>query len=436
MYPTWDELRGRVEYETLLKLCQERLISSGSSLTDEEAAKLIEEAVLSWPKSRGCSHREMGELIRRLFFRLRRDLDILTPYAQDAKVTEIMVNGPEKIFIERGATMSCMPESFDSAEQLEQLIRRIGAAVHREINDANPILDARLADGSRVSAISKNIALNGPILTIRRFPKHSISMEDLVNNNTLTTEAARFLKDLVRAGYNIFLSGRTNSGKTTMLNALIGFIPKQERIIVIEDSAELQVPDSGRNVVRMETRNANAQGKGKISIGDLIRASLRMRPDRIIVGEVRGGEIVDMIGARQTGHDGSLSTGHGNSPAGMLRRMEAMFLSAVEYPVDSIRAQIAEAVDIIVHMDRLQDRSRRVMEIVEVISCETGQIGINPLFYFSAGEGLRPSENQLRDQGRLQRYRMYQKQEESKQNRQSGSIPSIVGAAKRKEPIA
>ena len=282
MYPTWDELRSRVEYETLLKLCQEKLISSGSSLTDEEAAKLIEEAVLSWPKNRGCSHREIGELIRRLFFRLRRDLDILTPYAQDAKVTEIMVNGPEKIFIERGATMSCIPESFDSAEQLEQLIRRIGAAVHREINDANPILDARLADGSRVSAISKNIALNGPILTIRRFPKHSISMEDLVNNNTLTTEAARFLKELVRAGYNIFLSGRTNSGKTTMLNALIGFIPKQERIIVIEDSAELQVPDSGRNVVRMETRNANAQGKGKISIGDLIRASLRMRPDRII----------------------------------------------------------------------------------------------------------------------------------------------------------
>ena len=394
-------------YETLLKACQQRLMDGKEEMDDKAALEQIEEVVLNDPVIGRCPHEEKGWVIRRLFYRLRRELDFLTPYGEDPAVTEIMVNGPDQIFIERQGEMEAVEEGFDSVEQLEQLIRRIGAGVHREINEANPILDARLKDGSRVSAVYKNIALNGPILTIRRFPTTSVTMEDLTRWGTITGEAAEFLAELVVAGYNIFLSGRTNSGKTTMLSVLMNYIPLEERIIVIEDSAELQVERAKRNVVRMETRSANVQGKGKVSIGDLIRASLRMRPDRIIVGEVRGGEVVDMIGAMQTGHDGSLSTGHGNSPAGMLRRMEAMFLSAAEYPVDSIRAQISEAVDIIVHMDRLWDRSRRVMEIVEVLSCEDGEIGLNPLFRFFPEQGLVPVGEGLKHREKLEMRRRY-----------------------------
>ena len=385
---TWQSLRDKVDYTNLLRLCQQRILVSTDELTDEKALKEIESVVLKAESVRNCTHEDKGKLIRRLFYHLRRTLDFLTPYAEDPAVTEIMVNGPERIFVERDGEMIRLEECFDSTEQLEQMIRRIGAGVHREINEANPILDARLEDGSRVSAVYKNIALGGPILTIRKFPETHLSMDDLIRWGTITEEAASFLKELVISGYNIFLSGRTNSGKTTMLSVLMQYIPEEERLIIIEDSAELQLESRKRNVVRMETRSANVQGKGQVTIGDLIRASLRMRPDRIIVGEVRGGEIVDMIGAMQTGHDGSLSTGHGNSPAGMLRRMEAMFLTAVDYPVDSIRAQISEAVDIIIHMDRLWDRSRRVMEITEVLPCEHGEITLNPLFRFEPGKGL------------------------------------------------
>jgi len=392
---TWHELRKTVDYDRLLRLCQQQFLGSSEEFTDRRALEEIEAVVLADEKVRKVHHEEKGYLIRRIFFHLRRTLDFLTPYAEDPSVTEIMVNGPDHIFVERGGDMISLEETFDSTEQLEQLIRRIGAGVHREINETNPILDARLEDGSRVSAIYRNIALGGPILTIRRFPETHLSMEDLIRWGTITKEAAEFLKELVISGYNIFLSGRTNSGKTTMLSVLMNYIPSEERLIIIEDSAELQLESRGRNVVRMETRSANVQGKGQVTIGDLIRASLRMRPDRIIVGEVRGSEIVDMISAMQTGHDGSLSTGHGNSPAGMLRRMEAMFLSTVEYPVDSIRAQISEAVDIIVHMDRLWDRSRRVMEIVEVLSCEHGEIALNPLFQFDPERGLRSVGNGL-----------------------------------------
>lgn len=384
----WHELKNRVDYFRVLRLCQQRLLGSTEGVTDRKALEEIETIVLTDELIRKLDHEEKGVLIRRIFYHIRRTLDFLTPYAEDPAVTEIMVNGPDRIFVERGGEMMALKESFDSVEQLEQMIRRIGAGVHREINETNPILDARLEDGSRVSAVYKNIALGGPILTIRRFPETHLSMKDLIQWGTITAEAADFLKELVISGYNIFLSGRTNSGKTTMLSVLLSYIPMEERLIVIEDSAELQVDSQNRNVVRMETRSANVQGKGQITIGDLIRASLRMRPDRIIVGEVRGGEVVEMISAMQTGHNGSLSTGHGNSPAGMLRRMEAMFLSSVEYPVDSVRAQISEAIDIIVHMDRLGDRSRKVMEIVEVLSCEDGEIKLNPLFRFDPNQGL------------------------------------------------
>lgn len=407
MARTWCEIRDGLDWEGILKRCQQCLMEEQGELTDALALERIEGEVLPLASVQACSHEEKGRIVRRLFFRLRRDLDFLAPYADDPQVTEIMVNGPERIFVERQGEMVLLEEGFDSVEQLEQLIRRIGTNVHREINEANPILDARLEDGSRVSAIYKNIALDGPILTIRRFPQTHLTMEDLIRWETITREAAEFLEELVKAGYNIFLSGRTNSGKTTMLSVLMNFIPDQERIIVIEDSAELQVDHRSRNVVRMETRSANVQGKGRISIGDLIRASLRMRPDRIIVGEVRGGEVVEMIGAMQTGHDGSLSTGHGNSPAGMLRRMEAMFLSAVDYPVDSIRAQIAEAVDIIVHMDRLWDRSRRVMEIVEVLPCEDGEIGLHPLFRFVPERGLVAVGDGLKRKEKLEMRRRY-----------------------------
>ncbi len=416
---TWRELRERADHSQLLRLCQQRLLGGPEELTDRKALEEIEDVVLSHEKVRGLSHEEKGLLIRRIFLHLRRTLDFLTPYAEDPSVTEIMVNGPEQIFVERGGTMTPVEESFDSTEQLEQLIRRIGAGVHREINEANPILDARLEDGSRVSAVYKNIALGGPILTIRRFPETHLSMEDLIRWETITQEAAEFLKELVVAGYNIFLSGRTNSGKTTMLSVLINYIPPEERLIVIEDSAELQVDSRERNVVRMETRSANVQGKGQVTIGDLIRASLRMRPDRIIVGEVRGGEVVEMISAMQTGHNGSLSTGHGNSPAGMLRRMEAMFLSSVEYPVDSIRAQIAEAVDIIVHMDRLWDRSRRVMEIVEVLPCEHGEIPLNPLFRFDPECGLLAVGNGLVQKEKLRMKRHYMMNTDGDQRRKN-----------------
>ena len=407
MERNWNELKQHVRYRELLQLCQRRLAGEPEEINDRTALEQIEAVVLGSPDTKNCSHEEKGMVIRRLFLHLRRTLDFLSPYAQDPNVTEIMVNGPDLVYVERGGDMIRLEESFDSTEELEQLIRRIGAGVHREINEANPILDARLEDGSRVSAVYKNIALNGPILTIRRFPETTLSMEELIRWGTITQEAAEFLEELVRAGYNIFLSGRTNSGKTTMLSVLMGFIPPDERLIVIEDSAELQVETSGRNVVRMETRSANVQGRGQITIGDLIRASLRMRPDRIIVGEVRGAEIVDMIAAMQTGHSGSLSTGHGNSPVGMLRRMEAMFLAAAEYPVESIRAQIAEAVDIIVHMDRLGDRSRRVMEIVEVLSCEQGEISFNPLFQFVPGKGLNAVGNGLVHKEKLEMKQRY-----------------------------
>ncbi|MDD3168874.1 MAG: CpaF family protein, partial [Eubacteriales bacterium] len=299
----------------------------------------------------------------------------------DKEVSEIMVNGIDHIFIEKKGKIEKLDLHFESIDDLEEIIRRIAAKVHREINEMNPIVDARLDDGSRVNAVYKNVALNGPILTIRRFPENRITMEDLLRIETITGEAAEFLKILVKSGYNIFISGGTSSGKTTFLNVLSEYIPKDERVIVIEDAAELQI--SGiENIVRLECKNANVQGKGEVNVRQLIKASLRMRPNRIIVGEVRGEEVLDMIQAMNTGHDGSLSTGHGNSTEGMLSRIEAMFLQAADFPIDAIRSQIAEAIDIIVHLGRLPDKSRKVMEISEIEGYHDGKIYINPLFKY------------------------------------------------------
>ncbi len=355
------------------------ITDSEGTLSDEEAMERIEGFVFSQKKAGSCSHRENRKMIERIFLSLRKEMDILQPYIDDKSISEIMVNGKDCIFIERNGIPERLPLQFDTTDDLEELIRRIASRVHREINELNPIVDARLSDGSRVNAIYRNIALNGPILTIRKFPEKVMDMDDLLRNGTVTEEEAEFLRIAVSAGYNCFVCGGTSSGKTTMLNVLSQFIPEQERVVVIEDSAELQI-DQVENIVRLECRNANVQGKGGVDMSQLVKASLRLRPDRIIIGEVRGKEVMDMIQAMNTGHDGSLSTGHANSIEGMLKRLEAMFLQAADFPVEAIRSQITEGIDIMIHMSRMKDGSRSVTEISELKGMENGEIAVNPLF--------------------------------------------------------
>lgn len=363
--------------------------SYSGDIDDAKAIELIEEFVLSEP-SRACrTHDENHQLIRRIFLSLRSEMDILQPFVDDPEVTEIMVNGMDDIFIEKGGKIYKADIAFESVEDLEELIRRIAARVHREINEKNPVVDARLLDGSRVNAVFRGVAINGPILTIRKFPRRALTMEDLVKNGTLPADAARLLESLVRARYNCFISGGTSSGKTTLLNVLSQSIPSGERVVVIEDSAELMI-DQIKNIVRLECRNANTQGRGAIDMAKLVRNSLRMRPDRIIVGEVRGEEVLDMIQAMNTGHDGSMSTGHANSVEGMLKRLEAMFLQAVEIPVQAIRSQIAEGIDIMIHLGKTQGGSRRLLEIAELYSSADGSIGINRLYHWKEGLTTNP----------------------------------------------
>ena len=353
-------------------------------ITDAKALEIIESYVFARNKAGVCSHRENSAMVERLFFSLRKEMDILQPFIDDKSISEIMVNGKDDIFVEKNGQIQQVPLSFDSTEDLEELIRRIAGRVHREINELNPIVDARLSDGSRVNAVYKNVALNGPILTIRKFPERVMSMKDFIINDTVTLEAANFLKVLVKCGYNCFVSGGTSSGKTTMLNVLAQLIPSHERVIVIEDSAELQIRQV-ENIVRMECRSANVTGKGAVNMSQLVKASLRMRPDRIIIGEVRGAEVFDMVNAMNTGHSGSLSTGHANSISGMLKRLEAMFMQAVDFPVDAIRAQICEGIDIIIHMSRMKDGSRKVIEIAELAHVKDGEIVTNTLYEISSG---------------------------------------------------
>lgn len=360
------------------------LSEQGDSLTDEEALERIESYIFSLPKAQICSHNENSRLIERLFLSLRSEMDILQPLIDDKSISEIMVNGKDNIFIERRGKIEKTSLSFDSTESLEELIRRIAGKVHREINELNPIVDARLSDGSRVNAVYGNIALNGPILTIRKFPEEVMTMADLIRNDTLTLEAAKLLDALVKSGYNCFVCGGTSSGKTTLLNVLAQLIPPDERVIVIEDSAELQIKQV-KNIVRMECRSGNVRGKGAVDMALLVKTSLRMRPDRIIIGEVRGAEVFDMINAMNTGHSGSLSTGHANSISGMLKRLEAMFMQAVDYPVYAIRNQIAEGIDVIIHMSRMKDGHRRVMEIAELDSVKDNSIVTNSLYRIDTG---------------------------------------------------
>ena len=376
--------------------------SRDEKLTDAEVLELIEDFVLKDSRTEVCSYRLKGEVINGVFNATRKELDILQPYADDHDVSEIMVNGMDGIFIEKYGKIEKAEQKFQSREELEEIIRRLAGKVHREINELNPIVDARMEDGSRIHAVYKNVAVNGPILTIRRFPEKKITMEQLIEFGSITAEAAEFLKKLVTANYSIFISGGTSSGKTTFLNVLSNYIPKDERVIVIEDSAELQITGID-NLVRMESRSANAQGTGEVTIRQLIRASLRMRPDRIIVGEVRGPEVLDMIQAMNTGHDGSLSTGHGNSPIGMLSRLETMYLMAADFPIEAIRSQIAEAIDIIVHLGRTPDKGRKVLEIVEITGVKNGNIEVNPLFCCRNADGLIATKNKLQNQIKLER---------------------------------
>lgn len=315
-----------------------------------------------------------------------RGLGILGRVISDKSVTEVMINGYDNIFVERAGRLEKLNEHFESKENLKNVITRFVQDMGRSVNESNPIVDSRLADGSRVNVVLDPIALDGPIVTIRRFPEEGMTIDKLISYGSITREVAIFLEKLVEAKYNIFISGGTGSGKTTFLNALSNYIPKDERVITIEDSAELQIKNVP-NLVRLETRNANSAGVGGITIRDLIKSSLRMRPERIVVGEVRGAEALDMLQAMNTGHDGSLSTGHANSARDMLSRLETMVLSgAAGVPLEAIRQQIASALDIIVHLSRMRDKSRKVIEITEVVGLEGNEIVLNPIFRFEEDE--------------------------------------------------
>lgn len=364
----------------LKELARLKLNSLNTELSDGEIEEKIEEIVLQKQTGIYISPLEKREIVQNIFNSIRR-LDVLQPLIDDKSITEIMVNGPHNIFIERGGKVSKLETGFENSEKLENIIRNIVSAVDRTVNEAVPIVDARLRDGSRINVVLSPIALNGPIITIRKFPEKPITVRQLIEFGSLTDETAELLERMVKAKYNIFISGGTGSGKTTFLNALSNFIPIDERIITIEDSAELQIKGV-ENIVRMETRNANTEGKGAITIRDLIKTSLRMRPERIIVGEVRGAEALDMLQAMNTGHDGSLSTGHANSAVDMLSRLETMVLTGAEIPLEAIRKQIASAIDIIVHLSRLRDKTRRTMEISEVAGYKDGEIILNPIYVF------------------------------------------------------
>ena len=329
--------------------------------------------------------KKKAELGRELYNAFRR-LDLLQDLIEDQEITEIMINGTQSIFLEKKGRLFQSDKRFLSREKLEDVIQQIVAGSNRLVNEANPIVDARLPDGSRVNVVLAPVALNGPIVTIRKFPREAITMKDLLAWQSVSPEVVGFLARLVRAGYNIFISGGTGSGKTTFLNALSQYIPKDERIITIEDNAELRILDVP-NLVSLEARNANVEGSGEVTIRDLIRSALRMRPDRIIVGEVRGAEAIDMLQALNTGHDGSLSTGHANSPADMLSRLETMVLMGMELPLPAIRRQIASGIDVIVHLGRLRDRTRKVLEVAEVRDYREGEIRLAPLYsYEETGE--------------------------------------------------
>lgn len=350
-------------------------------ITDVALKQVIGECVQEESGLYMISIRQKEELEESVFNAIRR-LDVLQELLEDDTITEIMINGKDDIFLERNGHITKWDKSFENEERLEDIAQKIASLSNKIVNISSPIADTRLEDGSRVSIVLPPVALNGPVITIRKFYKDALTMEKLIETDSLTQEAADFLKMAVKSKYNIFISGGTGSGKTTFLNALSEFIDNDERVITIEDAAELQI-NHVKNLVRLEARDANIEGKNEVTIRDLIRASLRMRPDRIIVGEVRGKETLDMVQAMSTGHDGSLSTGHGNSPKDMMTRLETMILMGIDMPVAAIRQQLTSAIDIIIHLGRLRDKTRRVLQIAEVVGVSRGEVKFNKLFEFA-----------------------------------------------------
>lgn len=367
---TWKELKAVVLEE----------LNFYDEVTDEVVLEVIDRVLKASESGKGISLNRRCLLRMELFHSIRR-LDVLEELLADDTVTEIMMNGEKGIFLEKNGRLEPFLGGRISKERLDELVVRITGMGNRIINEASPLVDARLGDGSRVSVVISPVALDSPCITIRKFPKRAITLEDLLEKQSLNEEVAEFLKKAVQAKYNIFVSGATGSGKTTLLNVLSDFIPRNERIITIEDTAELQIKNIP-NLVRLEARNSVVEGCREITIRDLLRASLRMRPDRVIVGEVRGAETVDMLQAFCTGHDGSLSTGHGNSTKDMLYRLETMVMMGMDIPVLAVRRQLASGIDLMIHLGRLRDKRRVLLEISEIDGCEDGEIVVNPLYRF------------------------------------------------------
>lgn len=375
-----------MDEQRLYRRVMERMDMS-REIGDEELTDLIREVLREAAEDEYMPLREQVYLSRQLFHSFRK-LDVLQELIEDDSVTEIMVNGTQDIFLEKNGRIYCSDRHFVSEEKLEDVIQQIVAGTNRYVNELSPIVDARLEDGSRVNVVLKPVALDGPVMTIRKFPKEKVTMGQLIAWGSISPEAAAFLEMLVKAKYNIFISGGTGSGKTTFLNALSDYIPKDERVITIEDNAELQIRGVP-NLVRLEARNANLEGEGAITIRDLIKSALRMRPDRIIVGEVRGEETVDMISsAMLNGHSGSMSTGHANNPADMLHRIETMMMMGIDLPLTAIQRQVASALDIIIHLGRLRDKTRKVLQITEILGYEEGKIQMQTLYEFQE-EGMK-----------------------------------------------
>ena len=375
-------------------------------LTDEDILEKIDELLLGSGKEGYIPLKEKVRLRQELFDSVRK-LDVLQELIDNPKVTEVMVNGYQTIYVEKDGQMNRWEKSFTSKEKLEDVIQQIAGQCNRVVNENKPIVDARLSNGSRVNVVVSPIALNGPILTIRRFPDEPITMERLIQFGSITQEGAKFLKRLVAAGYSILIGGGTSAGKTTFLNALSNYIPKDERIITIEDNAELQI-QGVENLVRLEAKEANMEGNRAITIRDLIKTALRMRPNRIVVGEVRGEEAIDLLQAWNTGHDGSLGTAHANSAGDMISRMETMVLMGMSLPLSAIRRQIASGIDIMVHLGRMRDKKRRVLEIVEVIGFCNGEVVLSPLYSWDDEKEQLMFRHKLQDTRKLERAGYYE----------------------------
>ena len=372
---------------TLVEELKEKLINSidlSKDTDDEEIYGLITDMVLEQYCGGHINLKDKMKISKELFNAIR-GLDILQDLLDDKDITEIMVNGYENIYIEKRGMLYKYQGKFSSGQKLMDVIQSIAARANKRVNESSPILDARLSDGSRVNIVLEPVSINGPSVTIRKFPEKPITMKDLIKMGSISEEAAKFLEEMVINGSNIFISGGTGSGKTTMLNVLSNFIPEGQRVVTIEDSAELRLKNIG-NLVSLECRAANVEGDNAVTIRDLIKTSLRMRPDRIVVGEVRGGEALDMLQAMNTGHDGSLSTGHGNSPQDMISRLEVMVLmSGMDLPLAAVRGQIASAIDIMVHLGRMRDGSRRVLNISQTEGIKEGSIRLGTLFEYTLG---------------------------------------------------